>query len=905
MPSLARLPPPAQAASSALLRKAGVRVVRDTRLRVARDAPRARLLALATLALLCAAAHRHAAHAPAEADPGDPFARAAAGAGVPACACGDARWPRVRRVLDGSDFVARVTVVSRRVTVGDSDDISVLRIHTLFRGPPRLVLEVAVVSSSQVHSCSSFLYARHPVDVSDKAGDGAVVDVDDTFLVASNLPETSISRQLNATILAPGSACGAVWAVRWMSLAADVRDSIDSDPAVRGDSWWRETDRWQRTESEWWPALSGPETSSVQPATVLPPFNSAPVTAASLDQTQTVSIIASCKDRSGTLAIASESWIDVRGVSEIVLLDWSSAVSILSLLPRRVASDPRLVSAAAPGQAAWVLSRAYNVALRLAKSTAVLKVDCDTVLKPEFLEAHPLQAGEFYSGDWRLLGSPEASEHLHANGLLYASRSDLIAVGGYDERVTTYGWDDTDIAMRLGRLLSAQLFDYSKLRHEPHPDVLRTASQHHMSLLPPDNPLAARVEIQRNRILLTKFNLPSWRYDSFRVQWNVALSPTGIPLFLPANALSSVTELVSEADGLDVAKRSIRIILLRYGVSLLPKTLSLSFYKRLAAQVGFADQYAELVAQVRGGCASRLLSLAASHAVTTGLPVLDTSFAAGDEVSKAPGKVDAMVLPPPPYLGWRLRLLWRQPDIGCSCRFYNVFIVPDVEILATLPDTTSTNASLWLSGTTHRDSESVSYNIRNLLETASTMVLSDLRRGPLAASLVCDIEPKLATEQHREAVRASMRTLLPTSATRNTVMASLHRKLPTILDNDEVTARTLSSLLDPLSVTELRSTYGQPTVRAMAAAWGTSAIISSHVHHHLDRRALAICAIMLDYKMRGDKVSATVPPLVRSIDGMFAGCPGAAADYLQAYPELAIVISGLTSADVCLSGPAH
>jgi hypothetical protein len=990
---ISHLPPTQAAASSAALRKAGVRLARDAHvaLRARGQTRRAAVAALLALSLVLALRHvrswqRAESAAAATLRDARPRAWAAPPAGDGYCACADGgKLRRATRVLQNAEFVARVVFEGGNCGGNETKSGDVIaRVHTLFKGPPIAALFPVSIDPAALHAClgeveevqagsveggdmsgrtadseagrrisgdgdesdavNIGLGARLVVDTEDAGyGDG----VDRSFLIVGGISNsTAASRAAGASTLGTLPACGAVWAMRWAALTEEVRDAIVANPAV-GDPWWRDLDPWPPISHEWWGAHGRDENLVVPEGNEVGGNENQTGDAAMKAEKPNVSIVAACKDRPDTLPEAAESWVRVRGVSEIVLVDWSSERPLRSVLSQNVVKDRRLFIATAPMQSSWVLTRAYNIALRLSRSDAVLKVDCDTVLEPEFLEAHPLESGSFYSGDWRVLmqsvaymndGSPEggysekrashvADNQVHVNGILYAARNDLLLVGGYDERVVTYGWDDSDISSRLARTAENLRFNYSLARHVPHDDKLRTSTQRHASLLPSENPLAAPVEIQRNRILLTRLGLPPWTIKSPRVRWNVGVSPNMQLELRQANILPPILEAVSANVALDVSKRAIRLILLRHGISLLPKTLSLAFYKLLATQVGFPDRYAELLLQLHGGCASRIISLAASQVAAVGAtpdanavaskPVAEQERGEKEEKKSQRARDDLSgsdellaVAPPAPFSSWRLRLLWRQPDIGCTCRFNNVFEVPDVEVLATAPMTKenvtsvlvpSTNANVDMSGV----ASAVSTDVRTLLHSA----IRQPGRRVFFSHLLCDVEPKAAPTNHKKSLRATLRRLRPSAVTRNAVLDSLRRHVPSIMDDADLALAALPVLIGDEATQALQASLQSPEVHAMAAAWGASSIMRSRVHYHLDHRAIslaaAVIAIQGDRGREGQKdedANPNIKSLARRVGILFQGCPGQPRDYLQEYPELTVLVAGLLSANVCLEG---
>lgn len=160
------------------------------------------------------------------------------------------------------------------------------------------------------------------------------------------------------------------------------------------------------------------------------------------------------------------------------------------------------------------------MAIRAATSTLILKLDCDSEITPDFIPAHPIQRIQFYTCNWKVLGTG-LSNALHANGILFVFRDDVLGVGGYDERVVTYGWDDTDLAMRLARDRAVNIINYETVTHLAHFGAHRTSRQKSHTLLPADHPQAAAVEMQRNRLLVSKVGLPKWRAASVHISWNI------------------------------------------------------------------------------------------------------------------------------------------------------------------------------------------------------------------------------------------------------------------------------------------------------------------------------------------------------------------------------------------------
>ncbi|OSX80378.1 hypothetical protein BU14_0053s0041 [Porphyra umbilicalis] len=148
-------------------------------------------------------------------------------------------------------------------------------------------------------------------------------------------------------------------------------------------------------------------------------------------------------------------------------------------------SAPRMVSVTVGGEDAWSLTRAINVGASLASGRWLLKVDCDTALAPDFLGAHPRGRGGgrgglaaltrphggvaaavrsaaaevdeadgdgaaslpwYYAAD---VAAARDDNEAALVGVVLLPRARFDAVGGYDERLATYGGEATDLYARL------------------------------------------------------------------------------------------------------------------------------------------------------------------------------------------------------------------------------------------------------------------------------------------------------------------------------------------------------------------------------------------------------------------------------------------------------------------------
>lgn len=727
--------------------------------------------------------------------------------------------------------------------------------------------------------------------------------------VASSQP--NISEPIGLSLLAEGcsSHLNVVWLIPWHSLSTDVAAVLSRDDGD-ANNWWRARNAWLEFSPSAKRAMAISRGVHIR-------VNSPSATPAEWWLRPGISIIAACQDRTDSLLQTLPSWLGAANVDELVLVDWSSHDKLADALPRSALNDPRLVLLRVDGQSEWMLSRAYNLALRFTTRRTILKVDCDTRLSHDFLNVHPLPRNAFYAGDWTQLNAG-ASNALHTNGVLFVARDDLFALGGYDERITTYGWDDSDLATRLSRVRTSRILRYEKLRHLPHAAGLRVRNQRVHSILPPHNRLSAAVEIQRNRLLATKFNLPLWRARSLHTQWNVRVDP--VPsgsvaqrfTVTAGNDVSPISALVSERDALDVAKRAIRLILHRYDVPLLPKTLSLDFYKHLADKVALPEQYAEVVVSYRGGGLARLLAHINCELATS--PPVQTR--------KNEGGANALarVVPPQSFVGWRLRGLWRSPEPECSCLSTNIFEATDEEILSGWHDTANkllpiaeATAPLPDMGVTellnsfavNAIQKNVSAEQMKWFGDANGTTADIPSSRVLFGSISCDGKSKTANDALRLLKRQALRELTPARSVVDGVTSSLHNPMDFVLDSKLLSSHSQQDVLGGLFVESIDTIFNSSDILSMAARWSGSPLLQPGSGLAI-RAANLVTASRLSRVIAGGKgrvaveVSAKVEEVQKIVYPLFKGCALSSSEYLQLYPELAVIAAALISSGACM-----
>jgi glycosyltransferase involved in cell wall biosynthesis len=183
-----------------------------------------------------------------------------------------------------------------------------------------------------------------------------------------------------------------------------------------------------------------------------------------------VSIVNCCRNRTENLLKALPTWLAHQTVREVIIVDWTSDESVRQSLDENGFKDKRIKVVRVDNEPRWILSYAFNLGFRLAKHELILKVDADITLKPDFFDKNPLMAGTFIAGDWTK--AEKGQEHI--NGFFYLRSKDLLKIKGFNEYITTYGWDDDDIYSRLGTSgLQRVCVDTKSIYHIPHDDASR------------------------------------------------------------------------------------------------------------------------------------------------------------------------------------------------------------------------------------------------------------------------------------------------------------------------------------------------------------------------------------------------------------------------------------------------
>lgn len=225
------------------------------------------------------------------------------------------------------------------------------------------------------------------------------------------------------------------------------------------------------------------------------------------DAKRGISIVAACKNRHEVLGRVLKSWLKVKGVDEVVIVDWDSEPGLRGVVFGESGKgngsvvDGRVVLVRVRDEKHWVLTRAYNLAMNLTRFDKVIRLDCDYEVGEDFVEKivvggdlDGVLEGAFYTGDWKMARNENEN---HLNGAVFIKRDNFWKVGGYDERIQTYGFDDEDLYARLVANGVKRLnISYDAISHVHHTDEHRLQEGVKFPM----------VEISLNAILLSKLD---------------------------------------------------------------------------------------------------------------------------------------------------------------------------------------------------------------------------------------------------------------------------------------------------------------------------------------------------------------------------------------------------------------
>ena len=111
---------------------------------------------------------------------------------------------------------------------------------------------------------------------------------------------------------------------------------------------------------------------------------------------------------------------------------------------------------------------------------------------------HPLDDYIFYRGNWE---HAKNNNQMQINGKMFCKYHNLIRVNGYNENITTYGWDDDDLYIRLSSFLERKYINIKMFYFIEHDDSMRTTN----------TSLPKKTSIVLNQIFAFHKKLTEWK----------------------------------------------------------------------------------------------------------------------------------------------------------------------------------------------------------------------------------------------------------------------------------------------------------------------------------------------------------------------------------------------------------
>ena len=191
---------------------------------------------------------------------------------------------------------------------------------------------------------------------------------------------------------------------------------------------------------------------------------------------QGYSLISCSMNREENLLKSIKTWNNVSNLNEIIIVDYSSDVNIdyAKLVNKKHNKKIKLIRV--EGESKWILSHAFNLASYFVNYDKLLKIDADIKLHKDFLINHPLNNNSFYRGNYK---NARNQNEIYLNGQFLCKTKKFVKIGGYNENIVTYGWDDSDLYQRLENDLGLNPLDFSydDMKHILTKDEKRSQSQ--------------------------------------------------------------------------------------------------------------------------------------------------------------------------------------------------------------------------------------------------------------------------------------------------------------------------------------------------------------------------------------------------------------------------------------------
>ena len=184
-----------------------------------------------------------------------------------------------------------------------------------------------------------------------------------------------------------------------------------------------------------------------------------------------IGIATACMNRQDNLIKALPYWINSK-VDKIHIIDWSSDINLKEFIDINLGVNKKIKVFRINNKSQWILTHAYNLALSSLDTNFIAKFDCDHICQSDFFSKIKLQKGNFYRFNFQ-------DNSIGTNGAFICEKRILEKVNYFDERIISYGWDESDLFERIQEYASNIVFlEKDVIKHLPHTASQRTSNQY-------------------------------------------------------------------------------------------------------------------------------------------------------------------------------------------------------------------------------------------------------------------------------------------------------------------------------------------------------------------------------------------------------------------------------------------
>jgi hypothetical protein len=168
-----------------------------------------------------------------------------------------------------------------------------------------------------------------------------------------------------------------------------------------------------------------------------------------------IGIVTGVMNRLIYLSQSLPTWVKLKEIDKIVIVDWNSEEDIIPLI--NSINDSRVYVARIPNQQYWDPGRVFNIGTRFSDTDFVFITGCDIKINyPCFDSIKPLPSKEFYIRSDKWKGAPHKLRGLY--GTCIFQKKMWMETGGYIEEKKSYGLEDSNFFTR------AQEFGYTQIK---------------------------------------------------------------------------------------------------------------------------------------------------------------------------------------------------------------------------------------------------------------------------------------------------------------------------------------------------------------------------------------------------------------------------------------------------------